>query len=240
MMSTETNSKESKIKAELRQYHSETFEAFSKEGLNTNLESHSGSDLPYDVRVQKDRVNDFLRRAKEDKQPIQKIIRTMKRIPIVERDPKTGKAERKDFLEVHSELRGIDWKDNPLRVTDYFEGYHYEPIINTSTGDRDPDTGDFNMKKEHQGNKKIYEFDVTKDNRKQIIEQLINEATGTFRDEIIFYYEVPNESNAMGFRCSIYSYDQFINSSSEEMIRLARTTPSQLQHSIKDRKSYMS
>jgi hypothetical protein len=240
-MSTETNSKESKIKAELRQYHSKTLQAFNKEGLNTNLESHSGSDLPYDVRVQKDRVNDFLRRAKEDKQPIEKIIRTMKRIPIVERDPKTGKAERKDFLEVHSELRGIDWKDNPLRVTDYYDGYHYEPLIITKTGDRDPDTGDFNMTKEHQGNKQVHDIELTDKNRKKIIEDIINNATGTFKDELKFYYEIPDSYKGRGFRCSIYTYDQFINSSQDELENLARTTPSTINvHANKDRKSHMS
>ena len=69
------------------QYHKKTLDAFEKEKL----------EIPYDVRQQKMFVDDFLRKAKEDKQPIQKIITTMKRIPKVERDPKTGKGREKGF-----------------------------------------------------------------------------------------------------------------------------------------------
>ncbi len=78
------------------------------------------------------RVDDFLRKAKEDKRPIQKIITTMKRIPKVVRDS-NGHPSKKDYLEVHSELRGRDWKNNPLSVTDYYDGFHYEPVFNTIT-----------------------------------------------------------------------------------------------------------
>jgi hypothetical protein len=223
-----TTESESKLKTELRQYHKKTLELFAKDNL----------DLPYDVAKQKDRVNDFLRRAREDKGPILKIITTMKRIPKVVRDS-NGHAIKKDYLEVHSTLTSKDWKDNDLRVTDYYNGFYYEPIINTTTGDRDPDTGDFKMNKEHQGNRQVHDIELTDKNRKQIIEDMINNATGTYLDEIKFYYEVPNSSNAMGFRCSIYTYDQFINSSSDELERLARLTPSPF-HSNKDRKSYMS
>lgn len=147
---------------------------------------------------------------------------------------------RKDFLVVRSELHGKDWKDNDLRVFEYYDGYHYEPIINSTTGDRDPETGDFAMKKVHQGSGQIHDIELTDKNRKQIVEDFINNATGTYKDEIIFYYEIPNEPNARAFRCGIYTYDQFINSSPDEMIRLARTTPSPVKvHSDKDRKGYM-
>jgi hypothetical protein len=209
------------------QYHKKTLDTFEKEKL----------EIPYDVRQQKMFVDDFLRKAKEDKQPIQKIITTMKRIPKVERDPKTGKAEKKDFLEVNSLLQGIDWRDNPLRV-EHLEGYHYEPIINSKTGDRDPDTGDFTIDKQHQGNKKIHDIELNDNNRKKIIEDMINNATGTYLDEIKFYYEVPDSTKGMGFRCAIYTYEQFINSSLDELENLARTTVSPL-HSAKDKKSYM-
>lgn len=217
---------ESKLKTELGQYQKKTYDAFAKEEL----------EVPDNIRSQKMFVDDFLRKAKEDKQPIQKIITHMKRRPVVVRD-KTGKAEKKDFLEVHSELTGIDWKDNPLRVTDYYDGYHYEPIIKTTTGDRDPETGDFTIDKQHQGNKKIYDIELDK-NRKQVIEDIINNATGTYRDEIKFYYEVPDSTKGMGFRCGIYTFDTWLNSSLDELENLARTTVSPL-HSAKDKKDYM-
>lgn len=225
-MSTENKTSESKLRTELRQYQKKTLDAFGKENL----------EIPYEVRSQKIFVDDFLRKVKEDKQPIQKIITHMKRRPVVVRD-KTGKAEKKDFLEVNSHLLGKDWKDNDLRA-EYNEGYHYEPIINTTTGDRDPESGDFSMEKVHQGNKKIYDIPLD-NNRKKIIEDIINNATGTYRDEIKFNYEVPDSSKGMGFRCGIYTYDQFINSSLDELENLARTTPSPFAHSAKDKKDYM-
>jgi hypothetical protein len=227
MMSTSNNENESKLKTELRDYHKKTIELFEKENL----------EIPYEVRMQKKHVDDFLRRAKEDKTPILKIIKTMKRIPIVVRD-ENGKAVKKDYLEINSELFGKDWKDNDLRVIDYIEGFHYEPIINTSTGDRDSETGDFKMNKEHQGNKKIHDIELDK-NKKDIITSMINEATGTYTDEIKFYYEVPDSNKGMGFRCNVYSYESWLNSSLDELENLARSTPSPISYSKKDMKSYM-
>ncbi len=186
----ESKPNESKLKTELKAYHKKTLEAFGKENL--------ANDLPYELSTQKRRVDDFLRRAKEDKQPIQKIITYMKRIAKVVRDDIDGKAVKKDFLEVHSELRGIDWKDNPLRVTDYFDRIHYEPILITHTGDRDPETGDFKMIKEHQGNRLIHDLELTDRNRKQIIEEIINSATGTYKDDIKFYYVIPDSNKGRG------------------------------------------
>lgn len=215
MSTTETESKteaESKIKTELRNYHKKTIEAFTKAGL----------DVSYDVRANKKFVDDFLRKVKEDKQPIQKIILTMKRIPIVIRDPKTGKAEKKDFLVVNSQLHGKDWKDNDLWIREFIQGYHYEPIINTIAGDRDPETGDFSIDKQHQGNKQIHDIELSDSNRKKIIENMINDATGTYRDEIKFYYQIQDSNKGAGFRCAYYSFDQFLNSSPYEMESLAR------------------
>lgn len=97
------NNKESPLKTELREYQKNTLELFGKEKL----------ELPSEISTQIKYVNDFLRKAKEDKQPIQKVITYMKRIPKVVRDS-TGKAGNKDFLEVHSELWRYDRKNNIL------------------------------------------------------------------------------------------------------------------------------
>jgi hypothetical protein len=227
-MMTSNNENESKLKTELKSYHKKTLDAFEKENL----------EAPYEVRMQKKHVDDFLRRAKEDKTPILKIIKTMKRIPIVVRD-ENGKAVKKDYLEINSELFSKDWKDNDLRVIDYIEGYHYEPTINTSTGDGDAETGDFKMNKEHQGNRQIHDIELTDKNRKDTITSMIEGATGTYRDEMKFYYEVPNSNKGMGFRCGVYTFETWLNSNLEELENLARTTPSPISYSKKDMKSYM-
>ncbi len=161
----------------------------------------------------------------------------MKRIPKVVRDS-TGKAEKKDYLEVHSELRGYDWKNNYLRVIDYYDGWHYEPELHTTTKGRDDVTGDLILDKEHQGDTKVYDIELTKDNRKQVISDIINAATGSFTDEIKFYYEVPDSIKGGAHRDGGYSYSEFINSSPEEMENLTWSKPPVL-HAAKDKKSYM-
>ena len=130
--SKEKEKSESKIKTDLRQYQKKTFEVYAKEGMNP----------PPEVTAKKRQVDKFLSKAKEDQGPIQKIIQTMKRIPKVVYD-KDGKAVKKDFLEVNSILYSKDWMGNNLPpVIDYMEGYHYEPVFNT-TMKRDMETGDF-------------------------------------------------------------------------------------------------
>ena len=199
LMSTATKTEstdESKIRTELKNYQQETFDAFEK--LEPELKAKL--ELPHDVTQQKIFLDTFLSRVKEDKMPLQKIIMTMKRIPIVVRDESTGIATRKDFLEVNSQLHSKDWKGDHLWVREYLEGWHYEPEFSTTTR-QDLVTGDLIADKQHQGNKKVHDIELTDKNRKEIIDSILNDAVGTFRDEIKFYYEVPNSGNAMGFRC---------------------------------------
>jgi hypothetical protein len=226
---TKDKEKESKLKTELRQYQKKTFDSFAKEEL--------ADEIPHAVEYEKMCVDDFLRKVKEDKGPIQKIITYMKRMPKVVRDEK-GIATEKDFLEVHSELRGVDWKDNFLRVTDYFDGLYYEPIIYTVTKGRDDETGDLILDKQHQGDRKVHDIELTDKNRKQVISDIINNATGTYTNEIKFYYQVPDSIRGPSHRDDSFTYDQFINSSPEEMANITWTRPSPI-HSNKDKKPYM-
>jgi hypothetical protein len=219
---------ESPLLTELKQYQNKTIELFTKEGLQ----------LPQDIAGQKMYVEDFVRKVKEEKAPIQKIITTMKRIPKVVRDEKTGQARKIDVLEVHSELRGVDWKGNPLRVIDYYDGFYYQPVFQTVTKGRDDDTGELILEKQPMGINKIHDIVLTDKNRRQIIDKIINNATGTYRDEILFYYQVPSSVKGSGHRDGNYTYDQFINSSPEEMENLAWSRPLPL-HANKDRKGYM-
>ncbi len=103
-----------------------------------------------------------------------------------------------------------------------------------------PETGDHIPKKEFDGMTEEYYIELTEKNRKQVIEEIVNKSNGTMIDSIKFYYHVPQSSKGgMSFRCDQYTYDQFINSSLDEMERLARTTPSPIPYSKKDMKGYM-
>jgi hypothetical protein len=83
----------------------------------------------------------------------------------------------------------------------------------------------------------VHDIEVTDKNRKQIIEDIIYNATDTYIDEIKFYYEIPDSNKGRGFRCNIYTFDTWLNSSLDELEDLARTTPTPL-HSSKDNKAY--
>ena len=211
--------KESPIITQIRGYQKKTFDAYCKAGV--------ADKVPYDIYAKRNNIgqlNDFLRKVKEDKGPIQKIIQTMKRLPKVEHDDKTGRPEKKDYLVVNSVLSGYDWLGNKMRVFDFFEGYHWEPQFTTNYK-RDYDTGDMIPNTEFTGDKKFYDIELTDKNRKQVIQNIINNATGTYVEEIKFYYEIPDSQRGPAHRDGAYSMDQFINSSPEEMMNIAWTRP---------------
>ena len=124
-------------------------------------------------------------------------------------------------------------------IRDHIDGVYYKPKFRT-TMTQDLETGDHVPKKEYDGITEEYYIELTEKNRKQIIEDIINKSNGTLIDAIKFYYHVPQSSKGgMSFRCDQYTYDQFINSSLDELERIARTTPSPIPYSRKIRKPYM-
>ena len=158
----------------------------------------------------------------------------MSRRPIISFD-ETGKAIKKDFLTYTTEYHGYDWLENDLWIRDHQDGVYYKPKFRTTTT-QDPETGDHIPKKEYDGITEEYYIELNEKNRKQIIEDIINKSNGTMIDNIKFYYHVPQSSKGgMSFRCDQYTYDQLINSSLDEMERLARTTPSPIPYSKKDK-----
>ena len=215
---------ETKPKTEI-EFNERTWQEFEKEKL----------DIPHGVVAEKERNDKFKAKAKP---PIQTIIRSMHRHPIISFD-ENGKAVKKDVLSYVTEYHGHDWLGNDLWIRDHTDGVYYKPKFQTTTT-LDPETGDHVPKKVFDGMTEEYYIELTEKNRKQIIEDIINKSNGTLIDAIKFYYHVPQSSKGgMSFRCDQYSYDQFINSSLDEMERLARTTQSPIPYSKKDQKGYM-
>ncbi len=232
-MSTDTKP-ESESKTEIQdkpeiEFNERTFEAFEKE---ENL------DIPHGVLADKERYDKFRSKFKEEKGALQIIINSMHRRPIVSYNDQ-GKAVKKDVLTVVSQFHGYDWLGNDLWIRDHVDGVYYVPKFRTTTT-LDAETGDHKPNKVFDGMTEEYYIELTEKNRKQVIEEIINKSNGTMIDAIKFYYHVPQSSKGgMSFRCDQYTYDQFINSSLDEMERLARTTPSPIPYSKKDMKSYM-
>jgi hypothetical protein len=211
------------------QFNERTIEAFSKEGL----------DPPSGELARKERNDKFRSKFNQEKGVLQVIIKTMHRRPVKTFD-KSGKAIMKDYLTYQVEYRGHDWLGNPIQVLDNIEGVYIKPKFRNTTS-INPETGEHVVKKEYAGHTEEYYIELTDKNRKKIIQDIINKCNGTVIDEILFYYHVPASSKGLSFRCNIYTYDQFINSSMDELEKLARTTPSPVNYLIKnkDQKSYM-
>lgn len=221
----------SEIQTEIRgkqkdifQFNQKTFESYEKEHL----------DAPRGLIAEKERLDKF--KAKH-KGKLQIIIRSMHRRPIVTYD-KDGKAVIKDFLTYTVDYLGKDWLDNDINILSHTHGVYRKPKFRTSTK-LNPETGDHEIKKEYDGEfEEVYYIELTDKNRKQVIQDIINMSNGTLPENVMYYYHVPNSARGMGFRCSVFTYDQFINSSMEELENLARKTPSPVQHLVKDKRDY--
>jgi|GEM_PF-353407 len=226
---TETDSKTEITEKPAIQFNERTLEAFGKEKL----------DLPHGVVAEKERYDKFRSKFKEEKGALQIIIKSMHRRPIISYDQETGKAIKRDVLSYVSEYHAFDWLGNDLWIRDHLDGVYYKPKFRVTTT-LYPETGGHIPKREFDGMTEEYYIELTEKNRKQVIEDIINKSNGTMIDAIKFYYHVPaSNKGGMSFRCDQYSYDQFINSSLDEMERLARSTPSPIPYSKKDMKSYM-
>ncbi len=89
------------------QFNERTFEAYGQEGL----------DPPRGILAVKARYEKFKSKFKEDKGPLQIIIKSMHRRPKIIFDI-TGKAIKKDFLTYTTEYIGHDWLGNEMKVID--------------------------------------------------------------------------------------------------------------------------
>jgi hypothetical protein len=136
---------------------------------------------------------------------------------------KTGKAIKKDFLTYTTEYIGHDWLGNEMRVIANIEGVVTKPRMKVTTK-LDPETGNHIPKKEYDGEVEEYYIELTDKNRKQVIEDIINKSNGSTIDNIISYGHFPGSIKGPAFRCAQFTYDQFINSSLDELERSTNYT----------------
>ena len=208
-------------------FNEKSLEAFTKEGL----------DPPHDVRSEIERIAKFKAKFKEEKGKLQIIIRTMNRRQIITYD-ENGKAVKKEFLTYRADYHAKDWLGNDLWIREHLHGQFKRPKFRT-TMEMNYETGEHIPRKEYDGTVDEYYIELTDKNRKQIIEDIINNSNGTIIDEILFYGHFLQSVKGIAFRSNIFTYDQCINSSIEELERVGRTTPSHsLRYSDKDKKGY--
>jgi hypothetical protein len=207
-------------------FNEKSLEAYTKENL----------EIPHDVRSEIERISRFKAKAKQEK-GLQVIIESMHRRQVIIYD-ENGKAVKKEFLTYRASYHAKDWLGNDLWIRSHEHGIYKKPKFRT-TMEFNYENGEHVPKREVDGNEDQYYIELTDKNRKQVIADIINNSNGTIIDNILFYGHFPNSPKGIAFRCNIFTYDQFINSSFEELENLGRTTPSPARHPIKDKKSYM-
>ena len=192
------------------QFNEKTWEAFEKQKL----------ELSNAMLTQKGILDKFRSKFKEEKGPLQIIINTMNRRQVITYDI-NARAIKKDFLTWNADYHGKDWVDNDLWIREHIHGVHYEPKFRT-TFTQDLETGEIVPKKEYNGAVEVYDIELTDKNRKRVIEDIINNCNGSIIDNIKFYGHFTNSPQGSSFRCDLYTHEQFINSSVEELERLGR------------------
>jgi hypothetical protein len=209
----------------------QTIEAFSKENV----------ELPSSIITLKARLEKFKSKFKKDKGPLQIIINTMNRRQIPTFDKETGKAVKKDCLTYNVDFYGKDWLGNDMWIRQHVEGMSLKPTFHT-TFKLDTETGEQVPKRELNGQDEEYYIELTDKNRKQVIQDIINNCNGSSIDQIRYYGHFNDSPDGRAFRCDLFTYDQFINSSMEEMERLGRKEGGPQGNAPrfgKDRKPYM-
>jgi hypothetical protein len=204
-------------------FNEKSLEEFTREGL----------DPPHDVRFEMEMLSKFKAKAKP---PIQVIIKTMNRRQIITYD-ENGKAVKKEFLTYRADHHCKDWLGNDIWIRTHLHGQFKKPKIRTIM-EMNYETGEHIPRKELNGSIDEYYIELTDKNRKQVIEDIINNSNGTIINEILFYGHFSQSVKGAAFRCNIFTHDQFINSSFDELETLGRTTPSPSRYSDKDKKGY--
>jgi len=217
---------ETKTKTEfnVRFDEEKTSEAFTKEGMESPYFIQSGMDL----------TSKFKAKARP---PIQIIIKTMNRRQIIAYD-ENGKAVKKEFLTYRADYHAKDWLGNDIWIRTHLHGQFKKPKIMT-TMEMNYETGEHRSKKEFDGTEDVYTIELTDKNRKQVIEDIIKNSNGTIVDDILFYGHFLQSLKGIAFRCPIFTHDQFINCSMEELEKIGRSTPSPaIRYLDKDKKGY--
>jgi hypothetical protein len=196
----------------------------------------------HSIETVKARLDKFKSKFRKDKAPLRIIIRTMNRRQIQAYDEKTGKAAKKDYLTYNVDFLGKDWLENDMAIRGHIEGMSTKPKFKTMFK-LDTETGEHIPNKEYDGVVDDFYIELTDKNRKDVIQNIINNCNGSAIDRIKYYGHFNDSVGGRAFRCDLYSYDQFINSSLDELERLGRKEGgpqgTHVPFISKDRKGYM-
>ena len=160
---------------------------------------------------------------KAEKGPIQKIITSMARQIIRQPDEK-GLLVPKECLTVQGVFKGTDWADMDIEMA-FYEGWNKKPIMGkmylNPSKRFDPETGEDLGKVDVKRStiEYFYEVPQEKKERKKYIDSIIENAYGSFAENILYYYKELGPGNApnSSIRNGTFSYEEFSNYSIEQL-----------------------
>jgi hypothetical protein len=191
-----------------------TIKALNKEGVFDEQK------LPNAEYGQLQRLKNVDSKIKPEK-GIKKIIRTMTR-QVVKSFDKDGRPISKEYLTIQGEFKGYSFNDEEYGMS-FEEGNYKKPTLvkQYKLGKKfDQETGEDLGELVPSGSTIEYTIEVPKDaaKRKKLIQDIIDNSPGTFPENIHFYYK----DTVAGNRDSTFSYEQFTESSIEELRNLSK------------------
>lgn len=177
-------------------------------------------DFPKDKRKMLERLKTFDARVDPSK-PINKRIISMVRQPVSVIE--NGKRIVKDSLIFNAWIEGFNWADLPMAV-EYNGGWFIKPNLVFSVKDNkhpfDPETGKKIGTYVNHGS--IYEHTIfLSENQKERVKQLndlIEQWSSTFVEEVNLQYRQPNSQNNHGSqRGGSFTWEQFCNLSLQQL-----------------------
>ena len=199
-----------------------TVKAFNKVGVFTDEPNpNQPGIIPRQEFQQLKKLRRFDAIVKKQKGPILKIITHMAR-QLVSQFDQYGKPITKEYLTLSGEIRGVDHAD--MEIRQYFEeGVYKDPKMakEYKIGKRfDPETGEDLGKMKVHSTKDEYYLEVPKDKKERIkfINNIIEKANGTFKENIHYYYK----DLESGQRDDSFSHEQFCDCSIEELRTLSK------------------
>jgi hypothetical protein len=196
-----------------------TIQAWKKAATEAGLVLEFPMDFPKQPAGQLQRLRRLDGIAKGE---VKKVITAMFRQKVHSKD-KDGAPITKEYLTYNGQFETQDYRGVPYSMS-WEEGKYFKPnVIFNSNVKYSPDTGQpLGNEKTLAGQTPIYDIELPKEMTaiKKFIDSIID-STGTHKENIKFYYKELNVQNISGNRDGTLSYDDFVNSSMDQLRQMS-------------------
>jgi len=136
---------------------------------------------------------------------------------LIKKPDANGKMTSNEYLTLQGQFTAYDFSEMQVYCS-FTEGWNRKPIMGKvykSSMKFNPETGEDLGKTDVKGITVEYFYELPKESAKskKFIDNIIEEANGTYKENIQYYYKDVDA----GYRDGTFSYDQFTSSSIEEL-----------------------